>query len=152
MRTGVAILAVLAGVLTAGSALACTPMKAALYFQPSSDAMREGQTNALALVDAWATRGDLSTLDLYSYTNVDLEPDDALDLANRRLDVVRAHLLEAGFNATQLRLKPVGAAGVRTTTDPLLSNHVLIVPTFLRDGMLVDGCGTSLNQPAEGNP
>lgn len=130
----------------ADDARACTPLRPSIYFQTSTERLPGGQEDQIQTLVRISQQEDLATLRLLGYTSVDMDMAEGRELAARRIEVLIDLLVREGGNPAKLRMEAVGPAGARDTRDPVLSNYIQAVPEFLRDGLLVDGCGSVLSQ------
>lgn len=141
-----AMMILVAGGCFADDARACTPLRPSIYFHTSTEMLREGQEGQIGTLVRISQQDDLATLRLLSYTSVDMDVAAGKELAARRLEVLVDLLVREGGDPAKLRMEAVGPGGVRDTREPILSNYIQAVPGFLRDGLVVDGCGSVLSQ------
>ena len=140
------LMILVAGACFADDVGACTPFRPSIYFHTSTEMLRQGQEDQIRALVRISQQDDLATLRLLSYTSVDMDVAAGKELAGRRLEVLVDLLVREGGNPAQLRTEAVGPHGVRATREPVLSNYIQAVPAFLRDGLVVDGCGSVLSQ------
>lgn len=134
-----------AGICVSHHARACTPLRPSVYFLASTAVIREGQEDQIRTLVRMSQQDDLVTMSLLSYTSVDMDAATGKDLAARRLELLVDVLVREGASPAKLRAEAVGPGGIRDTRDPILSNYIQAVPGFLRNGLIVDGCGTILS-------
>ena len=127
-------------------AQACTPPRPTIYFDEASP--RAGQDEQIEDLRSLAIR--IHSADVFIAVPTDFAGLEAERLAASRRDWLNDLFRDEGVEPDILTFAPVNTgpraiASSAELTDPVLSNHLEIRPLFMREGSLVDGCGTPIH-------